>query len=203
MNSKPFQVGITGGIGSGKSLVCKIFSSLGVPIYDADTRAKWLMDNDSIIKQKVKESFGENSYDSKGLNRAYLAKTVFVDQEKLSVLNQIVHPAVGQDYREWVQKQEADVVIKEAALMFESDAYKTLDKIINVSAPAELRIKRVLKRDSQRGRDQIEAIIAKQLPEEERISRSDYVIYNDGNQLVIPQVLKLHQHFLKAAKKEN
>jgi dephospho-CoA kinase len=193
--SKPLQIGVTGGIGSGKSIVCKIFAVLGAPVYDADSRAKWLMNNNSDVKKSIRLEFGEESFNNNGLNRDYLAKLVFNDQSKLTKLNAIVHPAVGKDYTEWVGKQTSKYTIKEAALMFESGAYKALDKIINVSAPEELRIIRVLKRDAFREKEEVRAIIDKQLSEEERNNRSEYTLYNDEKELLLPQIIALHKQF--------
>ncbi len=197
MKKNKLQVGITGGIGSGKSLICKIFSALGVSVYDADTRAKWLTNNDETIKNKVVEHFGKKSYNSNGLNRSYISSIVFKDQTKLTLLNSIIHPAVGKDYVNWFEQQQSPYTIKEAALMFESGSYENLDRIINVSAPIELRIRRVLQRDSFRSEKEVRSIIDKQLSEEERSGRSDYLIHNDGSQMVVPQVLKLHNQFME------
>ncbi|MEM8565509.1 MAG: dephospho-CoA kinase [Bacteroidota bacterium] len=192
------QIGVTGGIGSGKSLICKIFSALGVPVYDADSRAKWLMNNQKELKAKIKSNFGERAYDEKDeINRGYLADKVFNDSNALDGLNALVHPAVGQDYQAWKEQQKSHYTIKEAALMFESESYKGLDYVVNVSAPEEIRIQRVLKRDTFRSETEIRAIIEKQLPETERIRRSDFVITNDGKQMVISQVLELHERFSK------
>lgn len=199
--STTLKVGITGGIGSGKSLICKIFSKLGIPIYDADTRAKWLTNNDPEIRSKVIAQFGSESFNQNGLDREFLANRVFNDPVQLGILNSIIHPAVGRDFDNWLNQQSSDYVIKEAALMFEAGSYKLQDKIITVSAPVELRIQRVLKRDPFRSKEQIEAIIDKQLSEEERIERSDFVIYNDENQMVIPQVIELHQKLKELCKK--
>ena len=191
--SNQLKVGITGGIGSGKSLICKVFSKLGIPIYGADSRAKWLTNNDPEIRRKVIEEFGNESFNEQGLNREFIASQVFNNKERLQVLNHIIHPAVAVDYENWVKQQTAPYTIKEAALMFESGSYKMQDLIITVSAPKEVRISRVLNRDSFRSRKEIEGIIDKQLSEEERIERSDFVIYNDDKQMVIPKVLELHK----------
>jgi len=198
MKSSPFIVGITGGIGSGKSLVCKIFFSLGVPIYDADSRAKWLTNNNKEIRQAVIKNFGEESFTDSGLNRDHISSIVFNDSSKLDLLNSIIHPAVANDFKKWVSEQSASYIIKEAALMFESGSYKQMDAVVNVSAPTEIRIKRVLARDPFRTKKEIESILKKQLSENERIEKSDHVIINDGKSMVIPQVLQLHHTFLKA-----
>lgn len=198
--NKPLQIGITGGIGSGKSIVCHIFRSLGVSIYDADSRAKWLMYNDVDLKKSIQAEFGSESYDSEGqVNKAHLSKA-FSDPKQLEVLNSLVHPVVGNDYLNWTtEKANEPYLIKEAALMFESGSYKLLNKVITVFTPEDLRIQRVLKRDSFRTEQQIKTIIQRQLTESEKLDLADYVIYNDESQLLITQVLKLHQQFLQMA----
>ncbi|MDO1446831.1 dephospho-CoA kinase [Rhodocytophaga aerolata] len=196
--NNPLQIGITGGIGSGKSLVCRIFSILGILIYDADSRAKLLYIQDDDLKSQIIQNFGKESYTSAGqLNRGYLAKQVFNDSQKVSLLNSLVHPKVGKDYQAWVQKNDqSPYLIKEAALLFESGSYLSLDKIITVFAPVDLRIERVVARDQHRSEVEIRAIIAKQITEEEKINKADYIIYNDNKQLLLPQILRLHQEFL-------
>ncbi|MDN5200708.1 dephospho-CoA kinase [Fulvivirgaceae bacterium BMA10] len=198
MEKFPKQIGITGGIGSGKSLICKVFNCLGVPIYDADTRAKWLMSHKRELIESIKETFGPQSYSESGdLNRQYLAANVFSDQDKLQQLNGLVHPAVGEDYKEWVGKHGSSAyVIKEAALLFESGSYKSLDTVITIYAPVALRIKRTLMRDTQRNEKEVLAIIDKQLPESERQAKADFTIKNDDTTLVLLQVLKLHEKFM-------
>ncbi len=193
--TKPVLIGLTGGIGSGKTTVSKVFKSLGVPVYYADDRAKWLMANDEQLKGEIQEAFGAESYDDEGnLNRGYLAERVFPDQKQLSQLNALVHPAVGRDFAAWVNEHRAQpYLLKEAALIFEAGSYKSLDKVIVVTSPKEERIKRVLLRDMQRSREQVLAIIDKQLSENERKRRADYLIDNSGKVLVIPQVMGLDQ----------
>lgn len=189
--SKPLLIGLTGGIGSGKTTVSQVFASLKVPIYYADDRGKLLMTEDAELKGQITEVFGAESYDANGsLNRAYLAQKVFSDEEELQKLNAMVHPAVGRDFAAWVNNNLHELyLIKEAALIFEAGSYKQLDKVINVSATKEERLHRVLLRDMQRSREQILAIMEKQLSEGERKSRSDYQIDNNGKKMVIPQVL--------------
>ena len=193
----PVQIGITGGIGSGKSIVTRIFSGLGVPIYDADSHAKALMTTDGILVESIKKEFGALSYDPDGsLNRTYLAKNVFHDDKALEKLNALVHPRIAIDYQEWLVKQTARYVIKEAALIYEANTHHLLDKVIVVTAPVEMRIRRVLARDNHRTVEQIKAIVEKQMPEGTKVERADYIIVNDESTLVIPQVLALHQKFL-------
>lgn len=194
--NKPLQIGITGGIGTGKSFVCKIFKHLNIPVYDADSRAKWLMANNSKLKESIIKAFGEEAYTKEGLNRKYLASKVFNDSDNVSKLNSLVHPAVGKDYQQWVKdNQESPYLLKEAALMFESGSYKQLDKVIYVHAPKELRLKRIKQRDPHRSEQEIEAIIKKQLSAEEMKERSDYIINNDEKEMLLPQVIELHNKF--------
>ncbi|WP_086596868.1 dephospho-CoA kinase [Hymenobacter crusticola] len=190
------RVGITGGIGSGKSVVCRLFQVLGVPVYDSDFRAKWLMAHDVALRSELVAAFGAETFDAAGqLNRTYLARTAFNDPAQLTRLNQLVHPYVGRDFEQWAaERQQAGhaYVLKEAALLYESGAYRQLDRIITVFAPLPLRQARVLRRDPHRTADDILTIVGKQLSEEEKLSRADYIIYNDDTQLLIPQVLALH-----------
>ena len=195
------KVGITGGIGSGKTTVCKIFESLGIPVYYADDRAKWLMRNDPDLRAGIEHLFGPEAYDEQGnLNRQHIAAVAFDDPEKLSALNSLVHPAVFLDADRWNAEQEAagaPYTIKEAALIFESGSYRFLDKVITVYAPKEVRLRRVMDRDGAKRAD-IEARMDKQLPEEEKMSRSDFVIFNDGSRPLIKQVLAIHQQLTHA-----
>ena len=199
MRSKPFQIGITGGIGSGKSVICKIFTCLGVPVYDADSRAKSIMTTDGILIEQIKKEFGDLVYLPDGsLDREYLSRVIFENQEKRSLLNQMVHPRVAADTDRWLdQNREASYVVREAALLIESGAYQNVDKVILVTAPEELRIKRVLARDPHRLREEVVKIMATQLPEEEKKKVADVVVYNDETQLLVPQILHLHNQFLK------
>lgn len=198
--SRPLLVGITGGIGSGKSTVCKLFSLLGVPVYTADDRAKWLMNHDSPLKEKILAAFGSESYLSNGeLNRAYLAASVFSNPEKVAALNALVHPAVRKDFMDWVSQQTAPYLIKEAALLFETGAAKELDCVINVSSPLRVRMARVLLRDPQRTEEQVNQIIDQQLPDEEKNERAEFLIKNTDNKLLLPQVITLHEQLLRKA----
>jgi dephospho-CoA kinase len=199
-HSKTLQIGITGGIGSGKSTIARVFSVLGVPVYDADSRAKYLMAHQESLKNDIKEAFGKDAYLEDGsLNRAYLAAQVFNDEQKVKKINALVHPQVAQDYLQWLeQHQDTPYVLREAALMIESGSHKFLDKLITVFAPEDIRIKRVKARDPQRSEQEIKAIMSKQLPEEEKLRLADYVIHNDDSQAVIPQILALHQSFTSA-----
>lgn len=198
MSKRPDLIGVTGGMGAGKSIVCEVFKTLGVPVYNADDRAKWLMNNDEDLKADIIAEFSEDAYNAEGLDRQYLAKNVFHDQLRLNMLNNLVHPQVAYDYHEWVMShQDIPYLIKEAALMFEGGSYRELDKIIVVTAPEEIRIDRILKRDPQRDEEQVKEIISKQIPVMEAVDRADFVIKNDGRSLVLPKVLELHQLFSK------
>lgn len=190
-----FQVGITGGIGSGKSLISKIFACLGVPVYDADSRAKYLMTTDGILVEEIKKEFGELSFNNRELNRSHISKVIFSNRDKLNVLNNLVHPRVAEDYKNWVARQRVPYVLKEAALMFEARSHTLLDRVIVVSAPKQLRLQRVLERDKQRTVKQVEEIMQNQWSDTEKLALADYVIINDETQLVITQVLKLHHQF--------
>jgi len=193
------EVGITGGIGAGKSMVCKVFATLGIPVYDADSRAKQLMEESASLKEQVKLVFGKNSYHQNGkLNREYLANLVFSDSEKVQKLNKLVHPEVAKDYAYWVENHEKQFpyLIKEAALLIESGSYKQLDYLVVVLAPVELRIARVMARDRHRERRQVELIISRQLSDQQRKESSDMVLNNDEKQLLVPQILDLHKYLV-------
>lgn len=197
MNST-LQIGVTGGIGSGKSVVCRIFQSLGAPVYDADTRAKIVMTTDGILVDQIKKEFGILSYDSVGnLNRGHLSQTVFGNSERLKTLNGLVHPRVALDYQKWLEAHATSAyVIREAALLYEANVTPSLGQTIVVYAPEELRIRRVKTRDPHRTEEDIRKIVQNQWPDEEKMKRADHIILNDDQHLVIPQVLKLHQQFL-------
>jgi dephospho-CoA kinase len=196
------QIGITGGIGSGKSLVCRIFQALEIPVYDADGRARALMTDDEILVSEIKEEFGDTAYNPDGsINRKHISEKAFGNTEKLKKLDALVHPRVASDYSRWANEQSAPYVIKEAALLFEAGSYKTLDKIIVVSAPDDLRIKRVTRRDPHRSEQMIRDIIRNQMPDSEKISRADFLVVNDESQLVIPQVIAIHQRLLSSLPK--
>ncbi|SJZ69861.1 dephospho-CoA kinase [Chitinophaga eiseniae] len=193
------KVGITGGIGSGKSTVSKIFELLGVPVYYADERAKDILVRDPELAAAVRQHFGPDTYDAHGaLNRKYLGNIVFNDKEKLALLNSLVHPATIRDSNLWASQQTTPYVLKEAALLFESESFHYLDKIIGVYAPQPLRILRVMKRDNVT-REEVLARMHKQIDESIKMRLCDYVIRNDEQQLVIPQVLALHQRLLQLA----
>ena len=198
------RIGITGGIGSGKSVVAKVFAALGVPVYDSDSRAKHVMAHDLVLRAQLQAAFGAEAYDAAGqLNRPYLANVAFNDAAQLARLNALVHPRVGEDFATWSAAQAAagqPYILKEAALLYESGAYRGLDAIITVFAPAEVRAARVLRRDSHRSAADVQAIMNKQLSEDEKLARAEHVVYNDDSQLVLPQVLALDAAFRALSK---
>ncbi|MBL4650615.1 MAG: dephospho-CoA kinase [Aureispira sp.] len=198
------KVGITGGVGSGKSTVCGVFEKFGVPVYYADDRAKWLMNHQEDLKQKLKENFGPAIYKEDGLlDRAYLAGIVFTDSTKLEVLNSIVHPAVFEDGQQWQIEQEALGAVyslKEAALLFETGSYQHLDRIIVVTAPEETRIKRVMERDDMTA-EEVRARINKQMPQEEKEKRANHIITNIAWKTLNIQISDVHEQLLYYAKR--
>lgn len=191
-------VGVTGGIGSGKSTVCKVFSTLGIPVYDSDSEAKLMYDRYPELKEKVKNLFGDDVLDKNGnINKKKLAEIIFKDEVKLQSLNQLIHPLVKWDFTNWVETHQGfPYLIKEAAILFESGANLKCNKIITVTSPSELKFERIKIRD-KKSTLEIENIIKSQMSDEEKIAKSDFVIYNDEKQLVIPQVLKIHEALLK------
>ncbi|WP_156306874.1 dephospho-CoA kinase [Sphingobacterium endophyticum] len=194
------KIGITGGIGVGKSVVTKIFKVLGVPTYDADKEAKDIMIKNDAVRNALISTFGSEVYFEDGsLNREWLGKRVFSNSEELKKLNAIVHPAVIQDADDWADSQTSTYSIKEAALLFESGSYKKLDINILVVSPLELRIQRVMERDRV-DREEVLRRISKQMPEEEKEKLADYLIYNDVEHSLIDQVMYLHQKFNSAKK---
>lgn len=190
------KIGLTGGIGSGKSTVAKIFEILGVPVYYADAASKRLYQTDPLLRNDLKKHFGEDIYINGEINRAKLAQLVFSDPKKLALLNRLVHPPTIRDAEVWMQQQNASYLIKEAALLFESGSVRSLDFVIGVQAPLPLRILRVMERDGI-SRAQIEARMNRQLDESLKMKLCDFIIKNDEQQPVLPQVLQLHQQFLK------
>jgi dephospho-CoA kinase len=185
------KVGLTGGIGSGKSIVAGIFISLGVPVYNADRAAKTIMNTDDGVRQGIIRHFGKEAFAGGELNRAYLASVVFSDNEKLHTLNELVHPATIQDAQKWFENQRGPYAIKEAALIFESNSQQYLDYVIGVTAPESVRIERVMKRDGISAEKVIDRM-NQQMDEAEKIKRCDFVIDNSGSISVISQVLTLH-----------
>ena len=190
------KIGVTGNIGSGKTTVSRVFELLGIPVFYADDQAKKVMTADDILITAIKETFGPAAYFADGsLNRKHIAGIVFNDAAELTKLNAIVHPAVFRAFDSWVlQYPNAAYVIKEAALLFESSSYQMCNYSVVVTAPVEQRLQRVIKRD-QITLSEAESRNARQMPEEEKVKRADYQIVNNETQLVIPQVLALHEQF--------
>jgi dephospho-CoA kinase len=193
------KIGITGGIGSGKSTVARVFETLGIPVYYADDAAKRLMQEDPELKKQIIALFGETAFNGEKLNRPWISAQIFGNPEKVNALNALVHPATIKDAHEWMSRQRTPYTLKEAALIFESGSEKELDYVIGVDAPLELRIQRVIERDNTT-RDAILQRIKNQLDEAEKMKRCDFIIHNDGNQMVIPQVIALHHQLVELDK---
>jgi dephospho-CoA kinase len=193
------KVGLTGGIGSGKTTVAQIFEVLSIPVYYADPAARDLMNKDPELKKKIIASFGAEVYKNDELDRSYLGSVVFPDTEKLNLLNSIVHPITIRDSENWMKNQKTSYAIKEAALIFEAGLETHLDYVIGVTAPESLRIQRVIERDHI----PIEKVLDRlrhQMDEKVKISRCDFVIYNDGIQPLLPQVLAIHEKIMQVWK---
>jgi dephospho-CoA kinase len=188
-------IGLTGGIGSGKSTVADIFITLGIPVYESDTRAKLLMNTNEELKDKIKKLLGPPSYTNSEINRSWIAEKVFVDKDLLAQLNAIVHPAVKEDAITWANDPaiaSAPYVIKESAILFEEDLTDELNALILVVAPAEIRIHRVMERDGNT-RQQVEERMQYQWDDERKIPFADFVIFNDGERGLIEQVMDIDQ----------
>ena len=190
------KIGITGGIGSGKSTVCRIFSLLGVPVYDSDSNARRLMNADPEVTARIRSLFGEGTYRDGELDRRLLASRIFANGKLRGELNRIVHPAVSRDFLDWAQRQRGPYVLQEAAILFESGAWRDMDAVVAVSAPEPVRIRRAMRRDSS-SEEAVRARMAAQIGEAERVERADYVILADDRELVVPQVLSLHERFCR------
>lgn len=196
------KVGITGGIGSGKSTVAAVFAALGIPVYEADERAKALIEEEPVIVSSIKALFGKEAYSPDGkYNKAYVAEKVFQNQDLLQQLNKIVHPAVGKDFEDWASRRHSSYVIKEAAIMKRDAGGRRsgLDRIIVVSSPLPLRIERIKNRDG-RSHEQIKNIIRNQKTEEEFLALADYVIRNNEEEFITDQVVKIHERLAADAK---
>ncbi len=189
------KIGLTGGIGSGKTTVAQIFEVLKIPVYYADTEARELMNEDQDLKNKIIVAFGKEVYKHGKLDRKYLGDRVFADPEKLALLNSLVHPATIRDSANWMSNQKAPYVIKEAALIFEGHFEKNFDFMIGVTAPESLRLERAVQRDLI-SEEQVIQRMKMQMDEKEKIARCDFVIVNDGVRAVLPQVLKVHKLLL-------
>lgn len=189
------KVGITGGIGSGKSTVCQVFETLGIPVLYADTVAKNLMQKDPILRQNIIALLGKEAYTQNRLNTAFISQKVFADKEKLAALNAITHPAVTAFSTKWMENQNSPYTLKEAALFYESGTHNQVDVMIGVSATLPVRIARTMQRDNI-SEEAVLARMSKQMNEYEKMSRCDYIILNNNNSPIIDQVLALHQKLM-------
>jgi dephospho-CoA kinase len=198
-NSMNLRIGITGGIGSGKSMVAGIFKTLGIPVFDADTAAKEVMETNASLRSGIIEKFGGGAYKGGKLDRKFLASIVFTDPFQLEILNALVHPYTIAAADDWATKQDTPYSIKEAAIFFESGSAVGFDYMIGVYAPQHIRIQRAMNRDHLT-RDEVLNRMGKQIQEEIKMRLCDFVIMNDEQHLLIPQVLKLHERFLEEAK---
>ncbi len=196
------RIGLTGGIGSGKSTVAGIFSVLGIPVFDADSESKKIMESDPGLVKAIKKAFGEKAYQDGHLDKKYLSSLVFNDFIELEKLNALVHPYAIAAAEKWASEKQTGYVVKEAALFFEAGSTASIDYMVGVFAPKHLRIKRTMDRDKI-SREDVLARMQKQIQEEIKMRLCDFVIINDEQQLIIPQVLKLHEQFLQEAKELN
>jgi len=183
-------IGITGGIGSGKSVVSRILQLMGYPVYSSDQRAKEIMVEDPSIISGLKTLFGDTAYTNSNLNRSYIATQLFQDDSKRIAMNNLVHPAVRADFQQWIKNQKSPILFQESALLFETGNYKSFDGIILVTAPEEVRMQRIKERD-QLTDEQVQARFNAQLSEAEKMKLTNQIINNDGNQLLVPQILDL------------
>jgi len=195
-------IGLTGGIGSGKTTISKCFESFGIPVYVADYEAKALMNRSKVIKRKLIQLFGESAYKKGKLNRAYLASKIFKDKALLTKMNAIVHPKVASHFKRWLKNQEAPYVIKEAAIIFENNLERQYDYIITVVADEDLRIERVMKRDNSTLK-KVKSIISNQLADAEKIDKSDFVITNNKLEPAKKQATDIHHQILQIINKQN
>ena len=191
------KVGLTGGIGSGKTTVAKLFMELGIPVYIADIEAKRLMHTSNVIKRKLLLEFGPNAYKNKKLNRPFLANIVFNDKRKLNAINKIVHPSVANSFRRWINKQAGPYVIQENAILFESKSSHNFDYIITVTAPLDAKIRRVMKRDKV-SKEEVLARMKNQIPDKEKIKKSNFVINNIDLMKTKAEIANIHELILKS-----
>jgi dephospho-CoA kinase len=199
---KSYKLGVTGGIGSGKSTVCKVFSTLGISVFSSDPEAQKIMNTDSEIIKKINSIAGRNMYPGGTLDRQALAAIIFNNKQLLEEVNSIVHPAVAVLFKQWMLNQSSPYVIMESAILFESGASKNVDRIATVVAPEEERISRVMERNHLT-REQVMERIRNQMNDESRIRLSHYVIDNSENEMIIPSILKIHEDLLSFIKLQN
>ncbi len=193
------KLGVTGGIGSGKSITCRIFSTLGVPVYNADEKAKLLVNTDEDIRNTIIREFGSESFTNSTYNRQFIASVVFKDKKKLQLLNRIIHPAVEKDFKNWYRKQDYYYIIHEAAILFESGTDKFMDYTLLIDAPENYRIDRVTKRDKTTQKE-VALRLKNQWPADKISKMADWVIVNDGKTLILPQILKIHHYLIQLEK---
>lgn len=193
---KGIKLGITGGIGSGKTTVCRVFSVMGIPVFSADEEARKIQDNDHEVREMINSAVGKDLYKSGTLDRPELARLIFSNRELLEKINSIVHPVVFSYFREWVNHQNAPYSVMEAAVLFESGAYRMMDRILTVITPIEERIQRLLK-GNKLTREQIDERINNQIDDSTRLEKSDYVIFNSENDMIIPAVLAIHKELVQ------
>lgn len=191
-----FKLGVTGGIGSGKTSVCRVFNVLGIPVFSADETAREIMESDPVITEKVNMIAGRNMYAGGGLDRDALAGLIFNNRELLVKINNAVHPVVREKFVKWSEEQESGYIILEAAILFESGTYKILDRILTVITPLEERIERVMKRNYLT-REQVLDRIRNQSDDDFKISRSDYIVNNSDNDMIIPAIVKIHNDIIE------
>jgi len=193
------KLGVTGGIGSGKTSVCRVFNVLGIPVFSADKEARIILDNDQKVISRIRKLMGENLYSGGVLDRAEMARLIFNDSKLLKKVNGIVHPAVFEKFAMWLEKQPAPYVILEAAILFESGASRLVDRTITVIAPLEERVERVIRRN-RLTYEQVMDRIRNQMDDDSKIRQSDYVIMNSEQDMIIPEVLRIHNDILRLAK---
>lgn len=190
------KLGVTGGIGSGKTTVCKVFSILGIPVFSADDEAKSIQESDRDIQLKINSFVGKDLFPEGKLDRTELARLIFSNKELLEKVSSVVHPAVFRSFGEWVKKQNTPYSIMEAAILFESGGFRLMDRIVTVVTPIEERIERLV-RSKKLSREQILDRIKNQIDEESRKTRSDFVIFNSESEMIIPTILGIHKEMIK------
>jgi len=191
-------VGLTGGIGSGKTTVAQIFKSLGIPVFVADEESKKLLDSDLELQKQLKDLLGDDLVKEGKVDRPYMASLIFNDADLLQKANALIHPAVGRAFKSWHQNQSAPYAIREAAILFESGSHQDCNSIVVVSAPEELRLRRVMKRSGET-EEQVKSRMNKQWPQSKKEALADYLIFNDHREMLIPQVLKVHESLIHTA----
>lgn len=196
------KIGVTGGIGSGKTSVCRVFTVLGIPVFSTDLVARDIMDNDLAIRQKINTIAGENLFLEDSLDRKLLAKIIFNNSSLLNKVNLLIHPIVFDRFKKWELEQSTPYVIMESAIIFESGALKILDKVISIVAPVEERVKRIMSRNCF-SREQVFERIDNQMDDSSRVKLSDYVISNSENDMIIPEILKIHNEILNYCNSDN